>query len=257
MPVTKPSMTELEIRVDDRGKHTLWFKGERVPGVLSIDTHHENGQRAQISVTFTGAAVALVTEIPSGVYWDESRKILCDAAGVVTGHNAMPGWLRRKDEFPAYVKPIPGEIFYVPEMGNFFTTGAFELMDRQFHHEWRPRAAEFPQKHLTDAITESFPAAPYYYDYRADQLRNLDGTPSGVCSGPHWDSRKSFSDYYKKGPIPPNVYYYDGVFYTKNGMSFANQEWLQADYHDRRTEFPVLDAKLAVDLVNHTLTIRS
>lgn len=146
--------TELELRSDERGKWSVWFKGERIPGIVKINGDWENGTRAEITLTFIGAAVSLATDLPSGVFYRVDYNTLVDADGEPVAYASR--FLSRFAEFPPYVPKIPERVFFIPEMQRFFMEPDFVLMGVEFAAQWLPRSAEFPQKHLTDAIDETF-----------------------------------------------------------------------------------------------------
>lgn len=154
MAPVKSLTTELELRSDERGKWSVWFKGERIPGIVKINGDWEAGTRAEITLTFIGAAVALVSDLPSGVFYRAEHDTLVDEGGNVL--ETALRWYARRDEFPPYVPKIPDGVFYVPELMMFFRTSNFGAMSPEFNAEWFERRDEFPQKRLTDAVDETW-----------------------------------------------------------------------------------------------------
>jgi hypothetical protein len=52
--------TKLELRRDEKGRFTLFFDGERVPGVMAVEMAQETPQRPTFTVTFAAVAVRVV-----------------------------------------------------------------------------------------------------------------------------------------------------------------------------------------------------
>lgn len=65
VPVTLEN-ARLELRRDHKGKMTLMFDGERVPGVMEIKIVQEPGYRPVVKVMFIGTAVRITEPTVSG-----------------------------------------------------------------------------------------------------------------------------------------------------------------------------------------------
>lgn len=61
-PVTLEN-ARLELRRDEKGKMTLLFDGERVPGVMEIEVVQKPGLRPIVNVMFIGTAVRITDPV--------------------------------------------------------------------------------------------------------------------------------------------------------------------------------------------------
>lgn len=52
--------TKLELRRDEKGRFKLFFDGQYVPGVVSIDISQENMIRPEFTVVFGGSCIRVI-----------------------------------------------------------------------------------------------------------------------------------------------------------------------------------------------------
>lgn len=62
MAFPSPATTDLVVKHDLKGKTRVFFKGVALPGVIRVDLSGRNGERSELTITLTGAAVRLETE---------------------------------------------------------------------------------------------------------------------------------------------------------------------------------------------------
>lgn len=64
MAIPSPATTDLVVKHDLKGSMSLYYKGERLPFVCSIETKAEHRKPADVTVRFHGRGVRFETEEP-------------------------------------------------------------------------------------------------------------------------------------------------------------------------------------------------